>query len=165
MYAFFICVWMPATCCVQACFAYSNIFVFLPCFQFILCFSFYQWEPMTYGAYHYPGWSMVLGWLMLACSVIWIPVMFVIKMHLAPGKFIEVILLSFCCIKIWSQETVWFTFHWFLWYRMPDSAKITFWQASYCVAKRCSVDLKCSLLFLVPQQNAPKFLSGWFHKN
>ncbi|XP_019406566.1 PREDICTED: sodium- and chloride-dependent glycine transporter 2 [Crocodylus porosus] len=56
---------------------------------FILSFSFYQWEPMTYGAYHYPGWSMVLGWLMLACSVIWIPVMFVIKMHLAPGKFIE----------------------------------------------------------------------------
>ncbi|KAI1232790.1 Sodium- and chloride-dependent glycine transporter 2, partial [Lamprotornis superbus] len=72
-----------------ACFAYSNVFVLLSCSQFILCFSFYQWEPMTYGAYHYPGWSMVLGWLMLACSVIWIPVMFVIKMHLAPGKFIE----------------------------------------------------------------------------
>jgi len=54
---------------------------------------------MTYGAYHYPGWSMVLGWLMLACSVIWIPVMFVIKMHLAPGKFIEVILLSFLLLK------------------------------------------------------------------
>ncbi|XP_029438324.1 sodium- and chloride-dependent glycine transporter 2 [Rhinatrema bivittatum] len=56
---------------------------------FILCFSFYQWEPMTYGTYHYPTWSMVLGWLMLACSVIWIPIMFVIKMHLAPGSFIE----------------------------------------------------------------------------
>ncbi|EHA99485.1 Sodium- and chloride-dependent glycine transporter 2 [Heterocephalus glaber] len=56
---------------------------------FILCFSFYQWEPMTYGSYHYPNWSMVLGWLMLACSVIWIPIMFVIKMHLAPGRFIE----------------------------------------------------------------------------
>ncbi|CAI9544944.1 unnamed protein product [Staurois parvus] len=56
---------------------------------FILCFSFYQWEPMTYGSYHYPTWSMVLGWLMLACSVIWIPIMFVIKMHLAPGNFIE----------------------------------------------------------------------------
>uniref|UniRef100_A0A8D2IXD5 Transporter n=1 Tax=Varanus komodoensis TaxID=61221 RepID=A0A8D2IXD5_VARKO len=56
---------------------------------FILSFSFYQWEPMTYGSYHYPGWSMVLGWLMLACSVIWIPIMFVIKMHIAPGKFIE----------------------------------------------------------------------------
>ncbi|XP_049636967.1 sodium- and chloride-dependent glycine transporter 2 isoform X3 [Suncus etruscus] len=56
---------------------------------FILCFSFYQWEPMTYGSYRYPNWSMVLGWLMLACSVIWIPVMFVIKMHLAPGRFIE----------------------------------------------------------------------------
>ncbi|XP_042302264.1 sodium- and chloride-dependent glycine transporter 2 [Sceloporus undulatus] len=56
---------------------------------FILSFSFYQWEPMTYGNYHYPGWSMVLGWLMLACSVIWIPIMFVIKMHIAPGNFIE----------------------------------------------------------------------------
>ncbi|XP_039191296.1 sodium- and chloride-dependent glycine transporter 2 isoform X2 [Crotalus tigris] len=56
---------------------------------FILSFSFYQWEPMTYGTYHYPGWSMLLGWLMLACSVIWIPIMFVIKMHLAPGNFIE----------------------------------------------------------------------------
>ena len=46
---------------------------------------------MTYGSYRYPNWSMVLGWLMLACSVIWIPIMFVIKMHLAPGRFIEVI--------------------------------------------------------------------------
>lgn len=62
--------------------------------QFILCFSFYQWEPMTYGSYRYPNWSMVLGWLMLACSVIWIPIMFVIKMYLAPGRFIEVILLA-----------------------------------------------------------------------
>ncbi|XP_043938483.1 sodium- and chloride-dependent glycine transporter 2 [Protopterus annectens] len=56
---------------------------------FILCFSFFQWKPMTYEDYKYPTWSMVLGWLMLACSVIWIPIMFVIKMHLAPGNFIE----------------------------------------------------------------------------
>lgn len=49
---------------------------------------------MTYGSYRYPNWSMVLGWLMLACSVIWIPIMFVIKMYLAPGRFIEVILLA-----------------------------------------------------------------------
>ncbi|XP_068115984.1 sodium- and chloride-dependent glycine transporter 2 [Hyperolius riggenbachi] len=56
---------------------------------FILSFSLWQWEPMTYGSYHYPTWSMVLGWLMCACSVIWIPIMFVIKMYLAPGNFIE----------------------------------------------------------------------------
>ena len=49
---------------------------------------------MTYGSYRYPNWSMVLGWLMLACSVIWIPIMFVIKMYLAPGRFIEVIPLA-----------------------------------------------------------------------
>nr|XP_006642702.2 PREDICTED: sodium- and chloride-dependent glycine transporter 2 isoform X1 [Lepisosteus oculatus] len=56
---------------------------------FILCLSFYQWKVMTYEDYTYPTWSMVMGWLMVVCSVIWIPIMFVIKMHLAPGSFIE----------------------------------------------------------------------------
>ncbi|XP_029112206.1 sodium- and chloride-dependent glycine transporter 2 isoform X1 [Scleropages formosus] len=56
---------------------------------FILGLSLYQWKVMTYEDYVYPTWSMVLGWLMVICSVIWIPIMFVIKMHLAPGTFIE----------------------------------------------------------------------------
>ncbi|KAK6472992.1 sodium- and chloride-dependent glycine transporter 2-like [Huso huso] len=56
---------------------------------FILFLSLYQWKVMTYEDYVYPTWSMVLGWLMVVCSVIWIPIMFVIKMHLAPGSFIE----------------------------------------------------------------------------
>ncbi|KAG5848884.1 sodium- and chloride-dependent glycine transporter 2-like [Anguilla anguilla] len=56
---------------------------------FILGLSLYQWKVMTYEDYTYPTWSMVLGWLMVICSVIWIPIMFVIKMHLAPGTFIE----------------------------------------------------------------------------
>lgn len=54
--------------------------------------SLYQWKVMTYEDYTYPTWSMVLGWLMVICSVIWIPIMFVIKMHLAPGTIIEVII-------------------------------------------------------------------------
>uniref|UniRef100_A0A7N8Y3G1 Transporter n=1 Tax=Mastacembelus armatus TaxID=205130 RepID=A0A7N8Y3G1_9TELE len=57
----------------------------------ILGLSLYQWKVMTYEDYTYPTWSMVLGWLMVICSVIWIPIMFVIKMHLAPGTIIEVI--------------------------------------------------------------------------
>ncbi|KAJ8272325.1 hypothetical protein COCON_G00111840 [Conger conger] len=56
---------------------------------FILGLSLYQWKVMTYEDYTYPTWSMVMGWLMVICSVIWIPIMFVIKMHLAPGSFIE----------------------------------------------------------------------------
>ncbi|XP_036442721.1 sodium- and chloride-dependent glycine transporter 2 [Colossoma macropomum] len=56
---------------------------------FILALSLYQWKVMTYEDYTYPTWSMVLGWLMVICSVIWIPIMFVIKMHLAPGTLIE----------------------------------------------------------------------------
>ncbi|XP_026866955.2 sodium- and chloride-dependent glycine transporter 2 isoform X1 [Electrophorus electricus] len=56
---------------------------------FILALSLYQWSVMTYEDYTYPTWSMVLGWLMVICSVIWIPIMFVIKMHLAPGTMIE----------------------------------------------------------------------------
>ncbi|TSM20277.1 Protein arginine N-methyltransferase 3 [Bagarius yarrelli] len=59
------------------------------CSKFILGLSLYQWKVMTYEDYTYPTWSMVLGWLMVICSVIWIPIMFVIKMHLAPGSFIE----------------------------------------------------------------------------
>ncbi|KAJ8413051.1 hypothetical protein AAFF_G00106330 [Aldrovandia affinis] len=56
---------------------------------FILGLSFYQWKVMTYEDYTYPTWSMVMGWMMVICSVIWIPIMFVIKMHLAPGSLIE----------------------------------------------------------------------------
>uniref|UniRef100_A0A8B9H8F8 Transporter n=1 Tax=Astyanax mexicanus TaxID=7994 RepID=A0A8B9H8F8_ASTMX len=56
---------------------------------FILALSLYQWQVMTYEDYTYPTWSMVMGWLMVICSVIWIPIMFVIKMYLAPGTLIE----------------------------------------------------------------------------
>ncbi|XP_064169085.1 sodium- and chloride-dependent glycine transporter 2-like isoform X1 [Anguilla rostrata] len=56
---------------------------------FILGLSLYQWKVMTYEDYTYPTWSMVMGWLMVICSVIWIPIMFVIKMYLAPGSFVE----------------------------------------------------------------------------
>lgn len=59
--------------------------------QGILILSLYQWKVMTYEDYTYPTWSMVMGWLMVICSVAWIPIMFVIKMHLAPGTIIEVI--------------------------------------------------------------------------
>ncbi|KAJ7986197.1 hypothetical protein DPEC_G00348290 [Dallia pectoralis] len=55
----------------------------------ILGLSLYQWKVMTYEDYTYPPWSMVMGWLMVVCSVIWIPIMFAIKMYLAPGSFIE----------------------------------------------------------------------------
>uniref|UniRef100_A0A4W5MXM0 Transporter n=1 Tax=Hucho hucho TaxID=62062 RepID=A0A4W5MXM0_9TELE len=57
--------------------------------QGILGLSLYQWKVMTYEDYTYPTWSMVMGWLIVVCSVIWIPIMFVIKMHLAPGSFME----------------------------------------------------------------------------
>lgn len=61
------------------------------CVQGILMLSLSQWSVMTYEKYTYPIWSMVLAWLMVICSVIWIPIMFVIKMYLAPGTLIEVI--------------------------------------------------------------------------
>uniref|UniRef100_A0A671VJ58 Transporter n=1 Tax=Sparus aurata TaxID=8175 RepID=A0A671VJ58_SPAAU len=55
----------------------------------ILGLSLYQWKVMTYEDYTYPTWSMVMGWLMVICSVIWIPIMFLIKMYLAPGTISE----------------------------------------------------------------------------
>lgn len=60
------------------------------CIQGILGLSLYQWKVMTYEDYTYPTWSMILGWLMVICSVIWIPIMFLIKMYLAPGSVSEV---------------------------------------------------------------------------
>uniref|UniRef100_A0A8C8DLP7 Transporter n=1 Tax=Oryzias sinensis TaxID=183150 RepID=A0A8C8DLP7_9TELE len=57
----------------------------------ILGLSLYQWKVMTYEDYTYPTWSMIMGWLMVICSVIWIPIMFLIKMYLAPGTIGEVI--------------------------------------------------------------------------
>uniref|UniRef100_UPI00358FC89F sodium- and chloride-dependent glycine transporter 2 n=1 Tax=Myxine glutinosa TaxID=7769 RepID=UPI00358FC89F len=56
---------------------------------FILLFSFYQWKPMTYGDYKYPSWALAGGWLLVALSVIWIPIMCIVKMCLAPGGFVE----------------------------------------------------------------------------
>ncbi|XP_029615106.1 sodium- and chloride-dependent glycine transporter 2-like [Salmo trutta] len=56
---------------------------------FILGLSLYHWKVMTYETYTYPTWSMVMGWIMVMSSVIWIPIMFGIKMHLAPGSFIQ----------------------------------------------------------------------------
>ncbi|MGH0139755.1 UNVERIFIED_CONTAM: hypothetical protein FKN15_069983 [Acipenser sinensis] len=70
--------------------------------EFILFLSLYQWKVMTYEDYVYPTWSMVLGWLMVVCSVIWIPIMFVIKMHLAPGSFIESRLLDWVAF-VWNN--------------------------------------------------------------
>ena len=58
--------------------------------QGILGLSLYQWKGMTYEDYTYPTWSMVMGWLMVCSSVIWIPIMFCVKMYLAPGSFREV---------------------------------------------------------------------------
>uniref|UniRef100_A0A6Q2XXY9 Transporter n=1 Tax=Esox lucius TaxID=8010 RepID=A0A6Q2XXY9_ESOLU len=63
--------------------------LFLTLLQGILGLSLYQWKVMTYEDYTYPPWSMVMGWLMVVCSVIWIPIMFAIKMHLAPGSIME----------------------------------------------------------------------------
>ncbi|XP_016370139.1 sodium- and chloride-dependent glycine transporter 2-like [Sinocyclocheilus rhinocerous] len=69
---------------------------------FILALSLYQWKGMTYEDYTYPTWSMVLGWLMVICSVIWIPIMFVIKMYLAPGSLIERLKLVCCPQPDWG---------------------------------------------------------------
>lgn len=122
------CGWTPTSCCIAGSCCLLKRVCSPFCSQFILCFSFYQWEPMTYGAHHYPGWSMVLGWLMLACSVIGIPVMFVIKRHLAPGRFIKVILLSVVLFENMAKGDRSLLFYIdFLRYWMSNTAQIALW--------------------------------------
>uniref|UniRef100_A0A6Q2XNP6 Transporter n=1 Tax=Esox lucius TaxID=8010 RepID=A0A6Q2XNP6_ESOLU len=102
-YSFFFCFYSPAVGLQRFCEDIEMMIGFQPnrfwriCWAFvtptiltgILGLSLYQWKVMTYEDYTYPPWSMVMGWLMVVCSVIWIPIMFAIKMHLAPGSIME----------------------------------------------------------------------------
>lgn len=48
-------------------------------FQFILIYSFIDYNEVTYGDYKYPGWAESLGWLMTICVILGIIVTAVVQ--------------------------------------------------------------------------------------
>ncbi|XP_015210793.1 sodium- and chloride-dependent glycine transporter 1 isoform X1 [Lepisosteus oculatus] len=57
---------------------------------FILVFTVIQYKPITYNNYIYPGWSLVIGFLMALSSVICIPIYAIYKISKSEGTtFLE----------------------------------------------------------------------------
>ncbi|XP_070559787.1 sodium- and chloride-dependent GABA transporter 2-like isoform X2 [Ptychodera flava] len=47
------------------------------------------WKPMTYGSYNFPIWAEGIGWAFLIASSSMIPLVFIIKLLMARGSFLE----------------------------------------------------------------------------
>lgn len=52
----------------------------------IIVFGLYDYEPLEYDGYVYPGWANVLGFIIAASSVLCIPIMAVYQFVSAPGS-------------------------------------------------------------------------------
>jgi hypothetical protein len=62
--------------------------------QFVLAFSIIQHSPVEYGdgTYQYPAWAIVIGWMLILCSIIPIPVVATLQLMKSKGSLREVIL-------------------------------------------------------------------------
>ncbi|GFT49829.1 sodium- and chloride-dependent glycine transporter 2 [Nephila pilipes] len=59
----------------------------------LLCFIFVNHEAVTYDEYNYPGWSILIGWLIALCSIAPIPIVAVFQMLKAEGNIKERLIL------------------------------------------------------------------------
>ncbi|XP_066547898.1 sodium- and chloride-dependent glycine transporter 1 isoform X2 [Amia ocellicauda] len=58
--------------------------------SFILVFTVIQYKPITYNNYTYPGWSLIIGFLMALSSVLCIPIYALFKIYRSQGTtFVE----------------------------------------------------------------------------
>lgn len=55
----------------------------------ILLWSLITFESPSYGTIKYPIWGTALGWCMIICCLIWIPIVAVIKVFRARGNFLQ----------------------------------------------------------------------------
>ncbi|VDP72501.1 unnamed protein product [Echinostoma caproni] len=67
-----------------------------PCFTLVLfVFSVIVYEELTYRRssqpepYHFPGWSVKLGWFMASSSLFLIPITLFVQVLITPGTFVE----------------------------------------------------------------------------
>uniref|UniRef100_A0A1I8JIY4 Sodium-and chloride-dependent GABA transporter 2 n=1 Tax=Macrostomum lignano TaxID=282301 RepID=A0A1I8JIY4_9PLAT len=56
---------------------------------FNISFGLYQHEPLSLGPYKYPAWANIVGWMLAASSIIWIPGVAVVQLCTTPGSFRE----------------------------------------------------------------------------
>jgi hypothetical protein len=56
----------------------------------IFIFSLLGYEEMLQGEYTYPAWSIIVGWVLTASSLVCIPLYIVYKLIVTPGNIIQV---------------------------------------------------------------------------
>ena len=73
---------------------------------FILLFTFINHEPVTYNGVQYPGWAIVVGWLMALVSIAAIPVVGTVMVLQKKGTLSEVRRLSCSCHHVMSESSI-----------------------------------------------------------
>ncbi|KAM3662942.1 sodium- and chloride-dependent neutral and basic amino acid transporter B(0+) isoform 2-T2 [Ammospiza maritima maritima] len=61
----------------------------------VLIWSLMTFSNPTYGSIIYPAWGNILGWCMIIFSIMWIPVIAIVKLYRAEGTLLE--RLVSCC--------------------------------------------------------------------
>lgn len=74
----------------RICWKYISPTILLVIFVAALIQEGGKYQSLRYGNYVYPTWSLALGWLMTASSVICIPTYAIYKFAKTPGSFLEV---------------------------------------------------------------------------
>ncbi|XP_043200990.1 sodium- and chloride-dependent glycine transporter 2-like isoform X2 [Amphibalanus amphitrite] len=69
---------------------------------FILLFTFINHEPVTYNGVEYPGWAIVIGWLMALVSIAAIPTVGTVMMMKKQGTFKERLLQCLRPDPLWG---------------------------------------------------------------
>ncbi|XP_071446394.1 sodium-dependent serotonin transporter-like [Hetaerina americana] len=69
----------------RVCWQYISPFFILVIF---IC-SLVNYEDLNSLEYKYPAWSISVGWVLTASSIMWIPIYIVYKIAITPGKFLE----------------------------------------------------------------------------
>lgn len=62
----------------------------ITCFKAIFIFSLVSYEDLKTGDYEYPKWSITVGWILTASSLVCIPAYILYFLAKTPGTFKQV---------------------------------------------------------------------------
>lgn len=81
--------------------------IYMLLFQIMLTFNMSQLKPVSYGAYQYPLWAILIGWIIGMTSVVPIPIQAVIGLCKSNGSLLQVRLNLHC--GHWTHFTLCYT--------------------------------------------------------
>ena len=69
----------------------------------ILCVTWIGYKPMKYGDYIFPDWANIMGWVVTAASVSFIPIVAFYKFFTTEGSMTQVKLSKFIHTSLQSR--------------------------------------------------------------